>query len=118
MIMGVLFVAAISTIVAFPVVLAALLVLGLPLTVLLDRRQVAPVARDLVLLAVAAIASLLLAAPFYSPADPSSGWIFPLYAVAAEISGCSRCTASSTATCRAEVPRRGLLASRRQRLGG
>ncbi|MGZ8328646.1 MAG: hypothetical protein ACXWUV_14165 [Allosphingosinicella sp.] len=85
MIMGVLFIALISTIVAFPIVLAALLLLALPLTVLLVRHRVTPVARNLILLAVAAAAALLSAAPFYSPADPSSGYIFPLYAVAAGI---------------------------------
>jgi hypothetical protein len=85
MLMGVVFVGAISTIVAFPVVLAALLLLALPLTFMLDRRRVAPVARDLILLAAAAFAALLMAAPLYSRADPSSGWMFPLYAVTAGI---------------------------------
>lgn len=76
-----LFVLVIATIMSLFVVIAALWLIALPLTLILARRGVAQGPRDLILLGVAAGASLLLwPASVYM--NQGSGWILPVYAMA------------------------------------
>lgn len=80
-IMGMLVFAFISVLVSFPVVLAALLLLALPLTLFLTRRHASVVARNLMLLAVAVAVTLLLVASSWT--GTLAGWdlILPSYAL-------------------------------------
>jgi len=77
-----LVIAFMATLVSVLFVLAALVVLALPLTVALDKIGASPLPRDLALLAIVAGASALLY-PVSLDWYQGEGWIFPIYAAVA-----------------------------------
>ena len=77
-----LVVAVMATIVSMFFVLAALVLLAVPLTWLLGRSGASPLPRDLALLAIVAGASALLY-PVSLDWYQGEGWIFPIYAAVA-----------------------------------